>query len=138
MNLANKVFQDFAVSLPSDGAVRECISWVNDVSPEQCILNFLPDIKNGRAREISSAYSKNVARKADIPKLLKLVNETMTEQDAFRDLTYKDICDQEKCCGFNCKYALETVMYGSQLGGRMRAWSTPSDPVEESKEDWIV
>ncbi|KAI9268162.1 hypothetical protein BDA99DRAFT_357180 [Phascolomyces articulosus] len=135
--MAKRVFENFGVRLPSQEAVQECASWSNNRSPETCIQEyFLGKMDGEQAWRASVNYLKDAPRKADLKRLVPFITQTMQEMDDFQHLTYRDICDLEKCCGYDCDYALQTNVYGSERQGKMKAW--PLDPVsDEPKKSWV-
>ncbi|KAI9489738.1 hypothetical protein BDB00DRAFT_841164 [Zychaea mexicana] len=136
--LAKRKFEEVGVYLPSLDAVQECASWSNNRSPDACIKEYLGDtVDSEKASKASLHYLKDAPRRADMSRLVPFITNVMREFDDFRDMSYRQICDMEKCCGYNCGYALGTNVYGTDRGGQMKAW--PQDPItSERKNSWVV
>ncbi|KAG2225724.1 hypothetical protein INT45_011392 [Circinella minor] len=146
VTMAERIFKNFGVYLPNQEIIHACASWSNNQSPDTCIKAYYDNpenaivlngkkIENEQAWRASVNYLKEAPRKADLSRLIPFISKTVQELDDFKNVSYRMLCDMEKCCGYDCDYALATNVYGSERQGQMKAWTL--DPISLPKKSWM-
>ncbi|OAD79762.1 hypothetical protein PHYBLDRAFT_157329 [Phycomyces blakesleeanus NRRL 1555(-)] len=128
--------------IPSEEEIQGCLAWENGVLVRDCYRARLKERhiyrEDDEARLVEgiSSYLKDTPRKVNVARLMPFLERTLREMSEFEheNADYRMICDAKKCCGDACEWALETVVYGSQLEGRMKAWP---DKIGEPQGNWI-
>ncbi|KAJ8653987.1 hypothetical protein O0I10_010323 [Lichtheimia ornata] len=135
---AQRTLAMYEIPIPPENVLDDCLAWENDRSPDGCLGAYFDKMhiehNSDQLQFAIGQYHKDAPRKIDVTRFMAFFEKTIKEMDDFETMSYRQICDLEKCCGYSCDDVLGPVVYGSALEGRLLAW--PQDGIGSLHHSW--